>query len=443
MLQFKQCGGIIGFIPILYWIVGYSRYNINIKSVFAVAVSNEKEDPTNLRRRLSVLNDDPKTVEFRKYDNNDSTTINDISTNTVKNPRKFVSYTSSEWERQWIENVDRWTEEKSICNVLLGPQSNYVHDFLNATCTYRYDEEGDSDWCIMDDAYRPLYYNTANRNEFQFQWSEPSHLVRKENDRRELQRQQEPFRITSDMEHIFSKFVFLDETTGEQYVEYIEPLVSHLRFVLAGCPTKNTILPEEAFHEYSFRGWVVPPPSLHGGGKRVYFDAGASEWSAGQGGPSLSYFNAIWGRHSIEFDDIYAYEMKTPVEQFYDTVPDPYKQLVHYQQCAVSSAPADNSEEHPFLPKVIQQMYGNPEDYVLFKLDIDSPEVENGNIMYILDNANDQNAPAIDELVYEHHVGGNYIMSRFWGHNDDATLRASYELFLQLRLKGIRAHSWV
>ena len=42
-----------------------------------------------------------------------------------------------------------------------------------------------------------------------------------------------PFEFTSDLEHVFSKFVFYGEETQEQYTEYIEPLVSHLRFPLA------------------------------------------------------------------------------------------------------------------------------------------------------------------------------------------------------------------
>jgi len=378
------------------------------------------------RRNLVV---DPKTVELKTHNHH------------KHNPRrKFVSYTSSEWESTWLLNVNRWASAGKICDVLLHYQSAYVHDFFNATCTARYPPPNDH-WCIIDDTYRPLYYNSAERHHFEYQWRAPfpETIVLPES---------QPVQPTSEMEHILSKFVFLDETTGEEYVEYIEPLVSHLRFSLAGCNT-GTIHENEEFHEYSFRGWVLPPPPLrtrtrtrtHGsGGKQAYFDAGASDWSSGQGGPSLSYFHTMWGRHSIVFDQIYAYEMRTTVDDFYQTVPEQYQNLVKFQQCAVSSQESDHDDDtHPFIPKVIQQKYGTPEDYVLFKLDIDSPNVENGNIDFILQDE----TTTIDELVYEHHIGGNYIMARFWGHNDDITLRESYDLFLKLRLKGIRAHSWV
>jgi hypothetical protein len=42
-------------------------------------------------------------------------------------------------------------------------------------------------------------------------------------------------------------------------------------------------------------------------------------------------------------------------------------------------------------------------------------------------------------------VSGNYLMEEWGPHRFDNkfSLRASYELFLKLRQKGIRAHSWI
>lgn len=82
------------------------------------------------------------------------------------------------------------------------------------------------------------------------------------------------------------------------------------------------------------------------------------------------------------------------------------------------------------------------DDYVLFKLDIDSPLVEDGSIRYILES----DTIRVDEIAWEHHVKGNPIMRQTWlkgGVMADMTLRESYDLFLRMRLKGIRAHSWV
>ena len=41
--------------------------------------------------------------------------------------------------------------------------------------------------------------------------------------------------------------------------------------------------------------------------KAYYFDAGASSWNSGAGGPSLSYFTEVWKRHGIDFDHIEAW----------------------------------------------------------------------------------------------------------------------------------------
>jgi hypothetical protein len=41
-------------------------------------------------------------------------------------------------------------------------------------------------------------------------------------------------------------------------------------------------------------------------------------------------------------------------------------------------------------------------------------------------------------------VAGNYLMKLAWGpHAAQLTLRESYEYFLKMRNKGIRAHSWI
>ena len=79
------------------------------------------------------------------------------------------------------------------------------------------------------------------------------------------------------------------------------------------------------------------------------------------------------------------------------------------------------------------------EDVVL-KLDIDSSDVETAIVDYMLqwDKMN-----LVDEFLWEHHVT-NYLMAPFWGHTQDTTchLADSYQYFLRLRQRGIRAPLW-
>ena len=171
---------------------------------------------------------DPKTVEVKR-------SVQEAKKHDVskKSKRRFVKYESSYWERLWVEQVDEWAKEHKICEILLGEQAQMVHDFLNGTCTSRYLPPHDS-WCMIDDEYRPLWYNSGNRDEFEFSWIPPFSV-----DARVAP--PKPVIPNAENAHIFSKFTFKDEETGEEYAEYIEPLVSHLRFPLTHCidPTPN------------------------------------------------------------------------------------------------------------------------------------------------------------------------------------------------------------
>ena len=98
---------------------------------------------------------DPRSVEFK--DDSDQ----------FVNRRNFVRYESSRWEQMWIDNVDRWATEKTICAALNTPeQMKYMHDFLTLLCSARY-EAPHNHWCIIDDEDRPLWYNTANRTTYE------------------------------------------------------------------------------------------------------------------------------------------------------------------------------------------------------------------------------------------------------------------------------------
>jgi len=261
-----------------------------------------------------------------------------------------------------------------------------VHDFLKLTCTSFIGDK----WCKMDDEYRPLWYNTKNRAGFHLTFDRPAELEGMGDP------PPEPVRPGPEHEHISSKFVFKNEVTGmcTEYTEYIEPLVSHLRHPLAKCVNAS----KQKLWLTLFRGYVIPLPSKpRGDGKMLYFDAGSSSWTDGGGGPSLSYFTSMWKRHGIDFDRIQAYEMKTTPKTFYDQVPAFYQNKTLYRQCAVASSLAEETVDHPFIPHDIAKV-AMPNDYVFFKLDIDSPMVEDGSIQYILEND-----VHIDEVAWEHH----------------------------------------
>jgi len=422
--------------------------NISRRQLSTLSFSSLRNPTSVIAKSDSVATADENEINLSSNvddskNNYNPTLLTSSSSSSKKNRRKFVSYTSSEWEKDWLEHVTEWTDAKAICDVMMNPASKsfaYMHDFLNATCTSRY-EFPYSNWCVIDDEYRPMYYNTANRNTFEIQWVPPQANPKMDYGVR-LEGDGLPKPFTPELEHIFSKFVFYDEVEKQYYTEYIEPLVSHLRFPLAVClhPNEDYYL----YREITFRGWIMPPSNGVRKERKFYFDAGASDWEDGAGGPSLKYFYNMWKRHDILWDQIYAYEMTTTRKEFYDIIPQEYANLVNYQQCPVSSSPQDDSLQTPFLPLEIQRKT-NEDDYVLLKLDIDSPRVEQGTIDYILEhNNNGGSFNIIDEIFYEHHILDNYLMSKWWGAGAAKTsMEESYRMFLNLRLKGIRAHSWI
>ena len=302
------------------------------------------------------------------------------------NRRKFVSYTPSKWETMWVNNVQNWTDDEEICKVLMDDQAEYMHDFLNLTCNKRLGP----DWCGMDDTILPLYYKHSDRTEFHLQFAMPPEAT-------EYALKAGPPKAIypgPEHEHIVSKFVFLDELTGEEYVEYIEPLVSHLRHPLAICVSGGV---KKSVTMATFRGYVIPPPRPRAK-RNLYFDAGASSWNMGAGGPSLSFFTTIWNRHNITFDRIQAYEMTTTPQKFYSTVPAVYQERTIYRMSAVSSTPENETINNPFIPHDIQRVT-DQDDYIFFKLDIDSPEIEEGSVRYILESEE----RIVDEIAWEHH----------------------------------------
>ena len=382
-----------------------------------------------------------------------------------------ITYHSSKWEQLWLDNIARWQDEKLICEAIAN-QTTYVHAFMRDLCV----AATDTPWCLIDDSVHRIWYHTVDsRVHFS--------LVRDE-----VRTPSRPLDITHVYHHarpkipsdrrIWSWFERRDEQTGETSYEYIEPLVAHLRHPLALCgPYGKYFLVDRSYMlpggvwawEGRKRSGRRAPREKRWGRKRgrkggrkqrdqrraakqpgsspfpsplssppdcYLFDAGASSWADGEGGPSLVYFAEYWRRFGVEWSRIEAFEGGTSPENFFQTVPLEWQPRVkfHYANVTVSR------DAWPFLPSVIEEST-RIDDYVVLKLDIDSSDVETAIVDYMLqwDKLN-----LVDEFLWEHHVT-NYLMAPFWGHTQDKTrtIADSYHYFLRLRQRGIRAHSWV
>jgi hypothetical protein len=226
-----------------------------------------------------------------------------------------------------------------------------------------------------------------------------------------------------------SWFVVQDEH-GSLHEEYIEPLIGHLRFPLHKCIHPVPVTPQYQFLYSKFKGWILPP-SRPISEYAVYFDAGATTWND-MSSTSLEWFATMWARSGIVFDDVHAYnENATPPDT---TIPRDWADKVVFHTVDMAEV-----ETH-FVPDMIQATT-SVNDYVLFKLDTTSPLLESSYLRAILDH---ENACNIDELVWDHRIGGHYTEYEWVDMVPDTDLQTAYDTLYKLRAnKGVRAHSWI
>ena len=83
------------------------------------------------------------------------------------------------------------------------------------------------------------------------------------------------------------------------------------------------------------------------------------------------------------------------------------------------------------------------DDFVVLKLDIDTPEIELPLARQLLEDKDGVYHKLIDQFYFEHHVHMAEA-KQFWGQRFmNGTIKESLELFHGLRQKGIPAHFWV
>ena len=230
----------------------------------------------------------------------------------------------------------------------------------------------------------------------------------------------------------------IEDCTGAKRRVYLEPLASFLRHPLAICARTSDV-------DVLDKSYLLVPhleEVTHPGSYKWLFDAGASTYNTGLGGASQSWFVDTYRARGIEFDRIIGWEAATtdPKTQWGD-IPDDIKRKTSWY-----NIPASATFGHADNPLTFIKELTKPQDYVVFKLDIDTPEVEVAIVKQIM---NDTELHAlIDEFYFEHHVAGSPMQWHGWGDltgsetplND---IQDSYDIFYYLREKGIRAHSWV
>ena len=223
----------------------------------------------------------------------------------------------------------------------------------------------------------------------------------------------------------------------------IEPLFAmlrHPRFHCFGCSAgckRNEDFATALNKSHLLPPWHDEVLSRQPSRRAFLFDLGASTYTAGAGGASMSWFITSYERRGIVFDRVLAWEAKLhpPEKIFGPPLPPAVLHRLSYFNLPLSVI---KGHRHNPLSAVAELV--RPDDFAVVKVDFDSPTLEAALVEQML-------APEIsalvDELYFEQHVGDIALAKYKYGPKVGARLNESYDLFSRLRFAGIRAHPWV
>ena len=236
-----------------------------------------------------------------------------------------------------------------------------------------------------------------------------------------------------------SHHVYENTCTGLTEKIPIEPLASFLRHPLAICsPGADADLILD-------KSYLLIPFAHEVGANHSYkwlFDAGASTYDTGAGGASQSWFVNTYRSRGYEFDRIIGWEAApTEPERQWSAVPADIKRKTSWYNIPATTEVGGADNPLTFIKELTK-----PEDYVVFKLDIDAPAVEVALVQQLMSDP--ELWALVDDFFFEHHVAGSPMQSNGWGDLSKSKtpmgdIEDSYAIFMFLREKGIRAHSWV
>eukprot|EP00526_Cylindrotheca_closterium_P016339 CAMPEP_0113606578 /NCGR_PEP_ID=MMETSP0017_2-20120614/2930_1 /TAXON_ID=2856 /ORGANISM="Cylindrotheca closterium" /LENGTH=333 /DNA_ID=CAMNT_0000515133 /DNA_START=77 /DNA_END=1077 /DNA_ORIENTATION=- /assembly_acc=CAM_ASM_000147 len=211
---------------------------------------------------------------------------------------------------------------------------------------------------------------------------------------------------------------------------YVEPLLPPLRHPPL-LPIKKMLLDIE----YLVHDFGAICRQIESTARTVFFDLGASLiFHGGKRNPALSLLD-LYRQFGIKFDHLYAFEYTEMSPLIvYDKIPQELLSSYHWYNVPVKSLPT--SRQNPWT-SILSSF--NRQDFVVIKLDIDTPSVE---IPLVQELLQEKYSSLVDHLYFEHHVKMKNML-KYWGDSANGTLMDSLELFARLRETGIAAHSWV
>ncbi|KAI4085895.1 MAG: hypothetical protein LQ344_008037 [Seirophora lacunosa] len=178
--------------------------------------------------------------------------------------------------------------------------------------------------------------------------------------------------------------------------------------------------------------------------KNVHLDLGSSYfgiWGSNAAAASGHWFYNTYHARGQPFSRFIAVEVeKLEQKKAFDQIPADLVGAYNLMNVPLSMDDGDKLNTMDLIRRVVKE-----EDFFVFKLDIDSAPIEEPIVKALLeeeDGVEGSVSGLIDELMFEHHVAYD-PMNGPWGYPKGVgDLHRSYNVFRDLRKKGIRAHSW-
>lgn len=230
--------------------------------------------------------------------------------------------------------------------------------------------------------------------------------------------------------------IFGGELSWTTSAGFIEPLLPPMRSgtICPAWPSKkikgrNIMNMNYLVHDFEAMCRALKPTS-----KRILIDMGASLDFDTTHQPIMFLLNQF-EKFGFRFDHIYAFEVKGAKPQHvYDMIPQKYMSSYHWINVGVTA-----EEGHKLNPlhSILKQF--DPNDFIVVKLDIDTPSIEVPLFQQLLQDPIYKEL--VDQFYFEHHVGLKELIP-YWGRGLNQTVKQSIDMFLELREKGIPAHFW-
>jgi hypothetical protein len=214
---------------------------------------------------------------------------------------------------------------------------------------------------------------------------------------------------------------------------YIEPLLPPLRHH-SMCTNQETDLMtlDYLVHDFEVMCRKLKPHS-----RLILLDMGASLDFHGTTQPIVTLMN-LYEKFGFYFDHIYAFEVtsKDPKDVYGKKLPEKFFHSYHWINVGVTS---EKGHKLNPLHSIVEKF--DEDDLIIVKLDIDTSSIELPLAHQLLEDKDGVYSKLIDQFYFEHHVHLGEL-SNDWAGTMSGTVKDSFELFHNLRKKGIASHYW-